>query len=75
MACSDLVAQRVEHIERGSTMTTNSNNTTSPLDWMRVSRFAVFGLVGSPWTHYYYYWLDTVLPPTTYPWTWTTAGK
>jgi hypothetical protein len=66
MGCSDLVAQGVEHV-RGMS--------TSPLDWMRVSRFAAFGLVGSPWTHYYYDWLDTVLPPTPYPWTWTTAGK
>jgi hypothetical protein len=65
MGCSDLLAQGVEHL-RGI---------RSPLDWVRVSRFAAFGLIGSPWTHYYYDWLDTVLPPTPYPWTWTTAGK
>jgi hypothetical protein len=65
MGCSDLLAQGIEHM-RGI---------GSPLDWMRVSRFAAFGLIGSPWTHYYYDWLDTVLPPTPYPWTWTTAGK
>jgi hypothetical protein len=65
MGCSDLLAQGVEHL-RGM---------GDPLDWMRVSRFAAFGLIGSPWTHYYYDWLDTVLPPTPYPWTWTTAGK
>ena len=65
MGCSDLLAQGVEHL-RGI---------GGPLDWMRVSRFTVFGLIGSPWTHYYYDWLDAVLPPTPYPWTWTTAGK
>ena len=38
-------------------------------------RFATFGLVGTPWAHYYYTWLDTTLPPTTNPWTVTTFVK
>ena len=45
------------------------------VDILRVMRFAVFGLLGAPWTHYYYDWLDTVLPPTPKPWTMTTAGE
>lgn len=45
------------------------------INWYRVSRFGFFGLAGAPWTHYYYAWLDRVLPPTPQPWTWTTAVK
>jgi hypothetical protein len=54
-----------------------SGGGTGPIvlvDWLRSLRFGVFGLIGAPWTHYYYYWLDTFLPPTHQPWTWTTAG-
>lgn len=40
------------------------------LDWVRVLHFAVYGLVlQAPFSHYYYYWLDTTFPPTEYPWT------
>jgi hypothetical protein len=66
MGWADLLAQAVEHLR--------DVEDSSDVDWLRTLRFAIFGLVGAPWTHYYYYWLDTVLPPTPEPWTMTTAG-
>jgi hypothetical protein len=47
----------------------------SSWDWQRTLRFGMFGLLGAPWSHYFYHNLDTALPPTSNPWTWTTIGK
>lgn len=66
MVLADLSAQGVEHC-RGVNI--------DPVNWLRAMRFGVFGLVGAPWTHYYYYYLDKCLPPTPNPWTWTTFIK
>jgi hypothetical protein len=68
MGWADLIAQMVEHWRE-------LLPSEYLVDWIRALRFAIFGLVGAPWTHYYYNWLDMVLPPTPYPWTMTTAGK
>jgi hypothetical protein len=76
---ADLMAQGVEHL-RGLSQIHNADPimattpSTTPVDWLRALRFGVFGLLGAPWTHYYYHWLDTVLPPTEQPWTFTTFG-
>ena len=67
MGCADMIAQGVEH---GRGLPHRGNG----VDWLRTLRFANFGILGAPWTHYYYEWLDGVLPPTPEPWTWTTAG-
>jgi peroxisomal membrane protein 2 len=46
------------------------------IDWARAIRFAFFGLaLQAPWNHYYYLFLDGVLPPTEDPFTLTTAVK
>ena len=76
MGLADCFAQIVERIKEDGIGTTSTTVTTGlhNMDWLRTLRFAIFGLVGAPWTHYYYYWLDTVLPPTIEPWTWTTAS-
>ena len=45
-------------------------------DWVRSLRFGVFGLVGAPWSHYYFDWLDALLPPTPdRPCSWVTFAK
>lgn len=67
MGAADGIAQMVEHLRGVSHV--------HFLDMLRVLRFATFGLVGAPWTHFYYDWLDRVLPPTPKPWTWTTFSK
>lgn len=66
MMLADFFAQSVEFI-RGI-------HHESFVDVLRMLRFGVFGLLGAPWTHYYYDWLDRTLPPTEQPWTFTTAG-
>lgn len=56
--------------------TTTTTAATTSVDWARVGRFALFGLVlQAPWNHFYYLLLDGVLPPTPDPWTATTAIK
>jgi len=44
-------------------------------DYLQSLRFGVFGLIGAPWSHYYYHLLDSALPPTPRPCSWTTAFK
>lgn len=67
MMLADFFAQMVE-LMRGIPR-------ESCVDLLRMSRFGVFGLLGAPWTHYYYDWLDRTMPPTQHPWTCTTACK
>jgi hypothetical protein len=68
LSLGDLTGQWIEHLRSTEKMSSN-------LDWSRVSRFAFFGLLGAPWTHYYFYYLDYFLPPTPQPFTRTTALK
>lgn len=56
---ADLCAQGLEHV-RGT-----SDNTG--VDWPRAARFAAFGLFGAPWSHFYFHWLDTCIPPSNQP--------
>lgn len=67
LGLGDLCGQGVEHL-RGS-------NEMEHVDWIRAIRFGMFGLVGAPWAHYYFYFLDAWLPPTEKPFTWTTFFK
>lgn len=64
---ADLCAQGLEHI-RG----VSSN---IGIDWPRAARFAAFGLFGAPWSHYYFHWLDTCIPPSNQPCSSTTFLK
>jgi Mpv17 / PMP22 family len=45
------------------------------VDWPRAARFGMFGLLGAPWAHYFYFYLDKLLPPTDKPFTRTTLVK
>jgi hypothetical protein len=67
LSLGDLSGQGVEHL-RGPTAYVG-------VDWIRVSRFGIFGLFGAPWSHFYFHYLDTYLPPTPEPFTKTTAVK
>ena len=71
LGCADALAQWIEHI-RGLH---SQSEVVQYFDIFRMLRFATFGLVGTPWAHYYYTWLDTALPPTSNPWTCTTVLK
>jgi hypothetical protein len=71
LACADMCAQGLEHV-RG---TTASDQNGGVVDWLRVARFAAFGLLGAPWSHVYFHWLDHYLPPSPQPWSSTTALK
>jgi len=64
---ADLCAQGLEHA-RGVA-------TTTGVDWPRAARFACFGLFGAPWSHYYFHWLDTCIPPSDQPCSPTTLAK
>jgi hypothetical protein len=67
LSLGDLSGQGVEHL-RGPTAYVG-------VDWIRVARFGIFGLFGAPWSHFYFHYLDTYLPPTPEPFTKTTAVK
>jgi hypothetical protein len=68
LSLGDLSGQGVEHLRPGPTAYVG-------VDWPRVARFGIFGLFGAPWSHYYFDYLDTCLPPTQEPFTKTTAVK
>jgi hypothetical protein len=71
LGLADVIAQSIEIIREIH----QEDPSSSSINWNRVARFGFFGLAGAPWTHYYYAWLDRVLPPTREPWTWTTFSK
>mgnify|MGYP002883450442 CR=1 FL=1 len=53
-----------------------SGKTDNAFDFVRVLRWAIFGLVlQGPWNHFYYMLLDAAIPPTPDPFTLTTLGK
>ena len=54
----------------------NQHHIHDSWDFLRSLRFGIFGLVGAPWSHYYFDWLDSVLPPTpNRPCSWVTFAK
>lgn len=66
LGAADLTGQTIE----------NRNAPSVSIDIGRAARFAFFGLVlQAPWNHYYYLFLDDVLPPTEDPFTSTTGIK
>jgi len=66
LGLGDLSGQGVEHL-RGTS--------ESGVDWPRMLRFGCFGLMGAPWSHCFYHWLDSVLPPTERPFSKTNIFK
>lgn len=64
----DFCAQGVEHLQ-------STADEEESWDWVRAIRFGAFGLLGAPWAHYYYYFLDAYFPPTKEPFTRVTALK
>jgi len=69
LGAADLTGQILENSKK-------SDDDDTPIDPARVARFALFGLIlQAPWNHYYYLYLDGVLPPTEDPFTATTGIK
>jgi len=67
LGAADLAGQSLEDAQSGN---------KTELDLARTIRFAFFGLVlQAPWNHFYYQALDGAIPPTSEPWTSTTAIK
>jgi hypothetical protein len=56
LSSADIIAQCLE-FWRGT-------KSVSGIDWFRTARFAAIALLGAPWSHFYFHWLDRFLPPT-----------
>lgn len=74
LGAADLAGQTLESkLAEGDE---NASASSTGIDIARTARFAIFGLVlQAPWNHFYYQYLDGVLPPTEEPWTPTTGIK
>ncbi|GKY98518.1 hypothetical protein MPSEU_000808900 [Mayamaea pseudoterrestris] len=68
LGAGDLCGQGVEHL-RGQTAASGG------VDLPRMARFAIIGLFGAPWSHYYFYFLDHYLPPSPKPCSFRTLLK
>ena len=73
LGSGDLCGQGIEHIR--ANMMAIAVSTSAGVDWPRAARFAAFGFFGAPWSHYYFAYLDKMLPPTEQPFTKTTFLK
>jgi hypothetical protein len=58
LSLADVVAQIIEFIRSSSTIVQ-----PRMIDILRTMRFGLLGLLGAPWSHYYFYYLDYYLPP------------
>ena len=73
LGAADLAGQA---LERAIKSNENGEEVDAVVDFARVGRFALFGLVlQAPWNHFYYQFLDSALPPTVDPFTATTGIK
>lgn len=80
LSLGDLCGQAVEqHLNQSSSNDVSINNTIATpfqVDWPRTLRFGLLGLVGAPWSHFYFLYLDRYLPPTpSQPCSWITILK
>jgi Mpv17 / PMP22 family len=88
LALGDLCGQAVEHLHWHHQSSNNNNNANSSsiaaisitssfeVDWPRTLRFGLLGLIGAPWSHLYFLYLDKYLPPTPrQPCSWITMYK
>jgi hypothetical protein len=72
LALGDLCGQAVQqHMHASSSSSSSSNHVGTVVlffqqvvDWPRTLRFGLLGLVGAPWSHLYFFYLDRYLPPT-----------
>jgi hypothetical protein len=75
LGAADLAGQTLEKALKENEGQDVSDDNSS-IDIARTVRFAFFGLVlQAPWNHFYYQFLDGVLPPTEEPFTATTGIK
>lgn len=73
LGAADLAGQAFEKQQQQEA---NNEFISSEIDWARVSRFAIFGLVlQAPWNHFYYLLLDNQIPPTEQPFSPTNTIK
>jgi peroxisomal membrane protein 2 len=80
---ADLIAQAIEHLlgrvpidqDDDDHDDSQSGMIIGGVDVPRAARFAAFGLIGAPWSHFYFLYLDRWLPPTEAPWTFRTLTK
>jgi hypothetical protein len=79
LSFADFIAQVIEHVTTSISTNPTTNNIDHDnvflFDWLRTIRFGVFGCIGAPWSHFYFFYLDKYLPPTDNPCTVTTAIK
>jgi len=85
LGCADLAGQAFEKRQRRQQQTESADPSAVPavqkgvdegIEWARVARFAIFGLVlQAPWNHFYYLMLDSQIPPTEEPFSPTNTVK
>ena len=76
LGAADLAGQSIEKARKADEAGGESMGDDTGIDIARTVRFAFFGLVlQAPWNHFYYQFLDGVLPPTEEPFTATTGIK
>jgi hypothetical protein len=71
LSCGDVCGQLVQKWMEPKSEASNFWG----IDGMRMIRFGALGLLGAPYSHYYFEYLDYYLPPTPEPFTWTTWIK
>jgi len=54
LGLADVCAQSIEHLK--------NHDTDTSISWLRSLQFALLGLFGGPWGHYYFYYLDYWFP-------------
>jgi len=76
LGAADLAGQALERSLKNNDENSETSSSPAVVDFARVGRFALFGLVlQAPWNHFYYQILDSALPPTVDPFTATTGIK
>jgi hypothetical protein len=73
LGSADLFAQLIHQLGREEH--SESSISKHGIDWLRATRYASIGLIGAPWSHYYFHYLDYYFPPTENPCTCVTATK
>lgn len=76
LGAADLAGQALENALKNNADNAQSSSSPLVVDYARVGRFAIFGLIlQAPWNHFYYQILDSALPPTVDPFSATTGIK
>ena len=76
---ADAVAQLIEHLlelhQNHIPIRSRIALLHIKMDGIRTMRFGALGLLGAPWSHYYFHWLDHYWPPSVEPCSPRTALK